>query len=122
MECRLPVNKWTGIYCGNFYYARGPFAACRMAWHGNCYRLRTGDKFPIAKLQDIEGINDPSEDDKFKFARMGTIFFAHFNVISVISETSSLEILYLEGGRMQIYSLGFEEPILMHFGAEVPAQ
>ena len=49
-----------------------------MAWHGNCYRLRAGDKFPIAKLQDIEGINDPSEDDKFKFARNGDNFLCPF--------------------------------------------
>lgn len=49
-----------------------------MAWHGNCYRLRTGDKFPIAKLQDIKGINDPSEDDKFKFARNGDNFLCPF--------------------------------------------
>ena len=42
-----------------------------MAWHGNCYKLRTGDTYPIVKLDEIEGIVDPEEDDKFKTARNG---------------------------------------------------
>ena len=42
-----------------------------MAWHGSCYKLRTGDEYPIAKLNEVEGINDPGEADKFKCARNG---------------------------------------------------
>ena len=65
-------------FCGNFYYRRGPFPACQMAWHGSCYKLRIGDKFPIAKLEEVEGINDPVDDDKFKCARNGDNFMCPF--------------------------------------------
>ena len=42
-----------------------------MAWHGSCFKLRLGDKYPIVKLDEMEGIADPEEDDKFKKARNG---------------------------------------------------
>ena len=42
-----------------------------MAWHGSCYRRRNGDCFPIAKLEEIEGINDPDTESKFLHARNG---------------------------------------------------
>ena len=71
IECKLPVGRWTGIFCGNFCYARGPFPACQMAWHGSCYKLRKGDVFPIAKLEELEGVNDPDMELRFKQARNG---------------------------------------------------
>ena len=49
-----------------------------MAWHGSCYRARIGDIFPIAKLLEVEGIDDPSELDKFKHARNGDNFLCPF--------------------------------------------
>ena len=42
-----------------------------MAWHGSCYKLRTGDVYPIVKLEEVEGIADPEEDDKFRKGRNG---------------------------------------------------
>jgi hypothetical protein len=42
-----------------------------MAWHGSCYTPRTNDNFPIAKLRDVDGLGDPKEDTKFKYARNG---------------------------------------------------
>ena len=49
-----------------------------MAWHGKCYKLRIGDKFPIAKLDEAEGIHDPTDDDKFTHARNGDNFNCPF--------------------------------------------
>ena len=37
-----------------------------------------GDNFPIAKLNEVEGINDPGEADKFKHARNGDNFLCPF--------------------------------------------
>lgn len=42
-----------------------------MAWHGSCYKLRQGDSYPIAALQDSEELDDPKEQNKFKSARAG---------------------------------------------------
>ena len=42
-----------------------------MAWHGSCYKLRKGDVFPIAKLEELEGVNDPDTELRFKQARNG---------------------------------------------------
>ena len=28
IECRLPVNQWTGVFCGNFWFEHAPFPAC----------------------------------------------------------------------------------------------
>jgi hypothetical protein len=42
-----------------------------MAWHGSCYKLRLGDKYPIVKLEELEDIADPEEDNKFRKARNG---------------------------------------------------
>lgn len=42
-----------------------------MAWHGRCYKLRKGDNFPIVKLDEVEGIGDPDDEDKFKYGRNG---------------------------------------------------
>ena len=49
-----------------------------MAWHGNCYKTRYGDVFPIAKLPEVEGIDDPGELEKFKHARNGDNFLCPF--------------------------------------------
>ena len=54
-----------------------------MAWHGNCYRPRIGDNFPIAKLaaydDDNEGdIHDKTETEKFMKARNGDNFLCPF--------------------------------------------
>ena len=42
-----------------------------MAWHGRCYKLRKGDNFPIVKLDEVEGIGDPEDENKFKYGRNG---------------------------------------------------
>ena len=42
-----------------------------MAWHGSCYKRRIGDDYPIVKLEEMEGIPDPEEDDKFRHGRNG---------------------------------------------------
>ena len=49
-----------------------------MAWHGSCYKARLGDNFPIAKLDTVEGIDDPGEALKFKHARNGDNFLCPF--------------------------------------------
>ena len=71
LECKKPVTNWSGIVCGNFSYKRKQFAPCQMAWHGSCYKLRQGDSYPIAALQDSEELDDPKEQNKFKSARAG---------------------------------------------------
>ena len=67
-----------------------------MAWHGKCYKLRIGDKFPIAKLDEAEGIHDPTDDNKFTMQEMGTISIAHFSVIFATSGTYSIGTLTRE--------------------------
>ena len=42
-----------------------------MMWHGKCYKLRVEDRFPIAVLKDEDGLDDPREMAKFRFARNG---------------------------------------------------
>ena len=49
-----------------------------MVWHGSCYKARLGDNFPIAKLDVVDGINDPGEENKFKHARNGDNFICPF--------------------------------------------
>ena len=49
-----------------------------MALHGSCYKVRLGDNFPITKLDVVDGINDPGEENKFKHARNGDNFICPF--------------------------------------------
>jgi hypothetical protein len=49
-----------------------------MAWHGSCYKSRRGDNFPIAKLEELEGIQDPVDEDKFKCGQNGDNFMCPF--------------------------------------------
>ena len=50
-----------------------------MSWHGNCYRKRNRDKFPVAKLDEDElGDDDPDDKDRFHHARNGDNFMCPF--------------------------------------------
>ena len=49
-----------------------------MAWHRACYRLMKDDNFPISTLADIDDVEDPSEEDKYKHARNGDYFSCPF--------------------------------------------
>ena len=93
------MTKWTGLFCGNFFHKRGPFPACQMAWHRACYRLMKDDSFPISTLADIDDVEDPSEEDKYKHARNGDNFscpfqcdLCHFHNIQIRDpDTSSVQ-------------------------------
>ena len=49
-----------------------------MSWHGRCYKRRIEDNYPIATLKDEDGLDDPRELEKFKYARNGDHFLAPF--------------------------------------------
>ena len=49
-----------------------------MMWHGRCYKLRVEDNFPIATLKDEDGLDDPRELEKFRFARNGDHLLSPF--------------------------------------------
>lgn len=42
-----------------------------MMWHGKCYKPRGEDSYPIAKLEVTDEIDDPKEENKFRFGRNG---------------------------------------------------
>ena len=45
--CCLPVCGTKGVVYANVSTGRGTFSPCNKAWHGRCYRIMSGDMFPI---------------------------------------------------------------------------
>ena len=51
----------------NVNTGRGSFSPCNKVWHGRYYRTMVGAMFPIAKLQDKDGLIYLGEEDKARF-------------------------------------------------------
>jgi hypothetical protein len=62
-----------GIFCGNYYHARGIFAPCNNAWCAECYEPLGKLPFPIKSVTDEEGaiLESLSEAKRFLIGRAG---------------------------------------------------
>ena len=82
--CKKKVTKWTGIVCANYSNAHGQYPPCHQAWHRICYKVRTGDTFPVAKLPSLgdedsdDELDDEEENIKYQTARNGDHYLCPF--------------------------------------------
>ncbi len=75
------------MFCTNCYDVQGPYAACKGAWCGACYKPLGNLPFPIKVQLDDEGeLLDAGEQDRFLHGRAGDHLMTRFSVKSVISE------------------------------------
>jgi hypothetical protein len=56
-----------GIFCANFWNARGPFAPCKGAWCQACYKPTGNKKFKIRKSVDDDGVEMERAGDESRF-------------------------------------------------------
>jgi hypothetical protein len=60
--CRIPIVAGRGLGCGNFGVKRLHWEACQGAWHGNCYRQKEADWFPIQSTREQEEVDFEEEE------------------------------------------------------------
>jgi hypothetical protein len=56
-----------GIFCGNFWHARGPFVPCKGAWCSGCYTPLGNKRFKVRKSVDDDGIEIVKAGDEKRF-------------------------------------------------------
>jgi hypothetical protein len=53
-DCKKLILKARGVFCANFYTARGKFPVCRMDWCDSCYRDLDPGTFVVKQPVDAE--------------------------------------------------------------------
>ena len=72
VKCGGPVNKMSGLICGNFGINRTDGYICKGLWHAKCYRQHENDNFPVmytANLDDCildDEALEEEDEDRFK--------------------------------------------------------
>ena len=79
-KCRIPLPRFSGIFCANFSSTRDVFLPCRGMWCAECYAQSGATCFPIKKTYDEEGeeIKRDDEDSRFRHARDGDHYMVPF--------------------------------------------
>jgi hypothetical protein len=71
--CGKHIKDRAGVFCANFWSARGLYAPCERCWCGKCYTPIGNKEFPVKKLVDEDGIDQtqPGDEKRFMEARPG---------------------------------------------------
>lgn len=83
-ECGLKIAPGKGLVCGNFGVGRRHWMPCQGAWHGNCYRQKDGDRFPIQSSKEEDELDFEEDDesaidkDRIKVGRDGDHWICPF--------------------------------------------
>ena len=72
-NCQRFLQASGGVFCGNYFARRGPFAPCLSSWCGPCFTSLGIRQFPIRQKVDDDGgiLEDDNDDERFKCARPG---------------------------------------------------
>jgi hypothetical protein len=66
-QCQRYLRAEHGLFCANFYSARGKFAPCLGAWCPECYIGGGLVKFPVTSMVDADGVDLATEAEKTRF-------------------------------------------------------
>jgi hypothetical protein len=66
-HCRANLSFDGGIFCANFYTARGTFAPCKSAWCGEHFVPLGNKPFPVRQLLDEDGEDLEAQLDSKRF-------------------------------------------------------
>jgi hypothetical protein len=71
--CGKHIKDGAGVFCTNFWSARGPYAPCEQCWCAECYKPIGNKPFQVKAIVDEDGIDQtrPGEEKRFLEARSG---------------------------------------------------